>query len=99
MNTHSFQLHKWFPAADQLATSFARLCILREDFYLELQGISMSDDITALDGNSPRWRRMYFLRNYIRTLMEIRSTVESLQKNRCFRSILQKQGRALQDEV
>jgi hypothetical protein len=32
-------LTKWFPPGDALAAKIARLCILREDFLLEMTGI------------------------------------------------------------
>ena len=56
-------LSKWFPGNDPIATVVARLCILREDYLLELQGLIKTDfnpfDVTpsvskpdSLDGNS-----------------------------------------------
>lgn len=36
-------LSRWFPANDPLATLVARLCILREDYLLELQGLIKKD--------------------------------------------------------
>jgi hypothetical protein len=33
------KLRKWFPADDPLAVPVARLCILREDFLLEMRGV------------------------------------------------------------
>ena len=82
-------LSKWFPANDPIATLVARLCILREDYLLELQGLIKNDfspfDISSpvskpdsLDGNSPSWRRLYFFRSLLRTLNEIRNAVERL---------------------
>jgi hypothetical protein len=35
------------------------LCILREDFFLELQGIIL-DDLDRLDDNQTAYRRTYF---------------------------------------
>ena len=82
-------LSKWFPANDPIATLVARLCILREDYLLELQGLIKKDfnpfDVRSpvskpdsLDGNSPSWRRLYFFRSLLRTLNEIRNAVERL---------------------
>lgn len=82
-------LSKWFPGNDPIATLVARLCILREDYLLELQGLIKKDfnlfDVSSsvsepdsLDGNSPSWRRLYFFRNSLKTLNEIRNAVERL---------------------
>jgi len=82
-------LSKWFPADDPIGVLVARLCILREDYRLELEGLIKKDfnpfDRTSapsapdsLDGNSPSWRRIYFFRSSLRTLNEIRNAVERL---------------------
>ncbi len=82
-------LSKWFPAGDSIAVLVARLCILREDYLLELQGLVRKDfnvfdhsmsapEPDPLDGNSPSWRRIYFFRASVRTLNEIRNAVERL---------------------
>lgn len=97
MIIHTFELHKWFPPQDPVAASIARLCILREDLFLEMQGI-LADQISVLDGNSAEWRRMYFFRVSIRTLMEIRSAVETLNKNSDFQSLLVRQSQQVQSE-
>jgi hypothetical protein len=94
---HTFELRKWFPPQDPLAVTIARLCILREDLFLEMQGI-LADQMSVLDGNSAEWRRMYFFRASIRTLMELRSAVESLNRNRDFQNLLARQPKQLQDD-
>lgn len=82
-------LSKWSPGNDPIATVVARFCILREDYFLELQGLIKEDfspfDVSSpvskpdsLDGNSPSWRRLYFFRNSLRTLEEVRSAIEGL---------------------
>lgn len=92
-------LSKWFPGNDPIATVVARLCILREDYLLELQGLIKSDfnsfDVSSsvskpdsLDGNSPSWRRIYFFRNSLRTLNEIRNVVEGLFSDSANRAAL-----------
>ena len=43
------KLRKWFPPHDPLASKIARLCILREDLMLEMQGI-YADTVAELDG-------------------------------------------------
>ncbi len=61
----------------------ATLCILRQDYMIDMQGMvkgwgrtSISSDTTTkgfaeLDENSTEWRRIYFWRNSLRTLREI----------------------------
>ena len=100
-----------------MATLVARLCILREDYLLELQGLIKKDfspfDVRSpaskpdvLDGNSPSWRRLYFFRNSLRTLNEIRNAVERLfvdqeQKTALAKESLELQQvfKALRDEI
>ena len=84
------KLRKWFPPKDPVASSVARLCILREDFKLELQGI-VAGKLSKLDGNSIGWRKLYFIRNSIRTLTEIRSAIENLRRLPGFKKLLSKQ--------
>ena len=92
----TIKLGKWFPPNDPFAAAVARLCILREDFYLELEAIR-PDKIDQLDGNSVEWRKIYFFRNAIRTLMEIRGSMEFLQRQKEFRIALSKQPESAKD--
>jgi hypothetical protein len=85
------KLRKWFPPDDPLAVPVARLCILREDFLLEMLGTTI-EDIPLLDEHSPEWRRMYFLRNIFRTLMEILGVIQGLLSQPSFRELLSKQS-------
>ena len=85
--TRAVRLNKWFPAGDPLAPKIARLCILREDFLLEMEGI-FAEQIAALDGSSEEWRRLYFLRALVRTLREIESGMQTLFCDRNFKRIL-----------
>jgi hypothetical protein len=92
MRTHTFhiRLKEWFPSEDPIATLLAKLCILREDYLLELSGMIQGNDIIGeskptysglevdLDENSVGWRRMYFYRNSLRTLFEIRKETENV---------------------
>lgn len=87
------RLKKWFPANDSLAATVARMCILREDFALEMNGM-YADAIGPLDEHSRNWRRLYFFRNMVRTLMEIRSAIETLQKEPDFKRILSKEPKS-----
>ncbi len=52
----------------------AQLCVLREDLYLELEGLS-EDEIGPLDHNGDNFRSAYFFRNSTKTLFEIRKVV------------------------
>jgi hypothetical protein len=72
---------------------------LREDYLLELQGLIKTDfnpfDVSSSaskpdsrDGNSPSWRRIYFFRNSLRTLNEIRNVVDGLFSDRVNRAAL-----------
>ena len=39
---------KWFPAHDPIAATVARLCILREDLYIELLGLAAPAGLAAV---------------------------------------------------
>lgn len=82
------KIRKWFPPHDPLAAKIARLCILREDLLLEMEGVH-KEDIEALDDHSAMFRRMYFLRNLIRTQMEVSGGIQVLLNDGEFRSLLQ----------
>jgi hypothetical protein len=47
------KVRRWFPAGDPFAAHIARLCILREDFTIEMSGIDASE-ITKMDGYDGR---------------------------------------------
>ena len=85
------KIRKWVPPTDPLAAYVARLCILREDFAIEMQGV-YQDEITALDGHSADWRRTYFIRNLIRTLMEYISAMHGLRGKPEFNVLLERQS-------
>jgi len=63
---------KWFPADDATATVVARLCVLREDLYIELLGVAaeaislsipmMESPLPNMDDNGDAYRRLYFMR-------------------------------------
>ncbi len=82
-------VRKIFPPDDELATIIARLCILREDLSLEIHGI-VFDPMEFLDRNSIPWRHNYFFRNSVRTLMEIRGALQTLNCNVEFKRILKR---------
>src|SRR5690242_11292778 len=84
---------KWFPADDAVGTVVARLCILREDLYIELLGLSsekisitidLEPPLPNMDDNGERYRLMYFLRASLRTIFEIRGALTVLVKNKEF---------------
>ena len=85
------KLRKWFPPGDPLAAKVARLCILREDFALEMHGV-YAENVKALDSHSEMWRRLYFLRNLVRTLMEIQGGIQVLLGDKKFKVLLYKQS-------
>ena len=91
------KLRKLFPPDDPLAPSIARLCILREDFALELRGLADAS-IKVLDQHSDRWRRIYFYRRSTRTLVEIRGAIESLSRSADFKKLLSLQTQPEQSE-
>lgn len=84
------KLRRWFPPHDRYAATIARLCILREDFGLELWGL-YAGHIKKLDSHSADWRRLYFWRNLVRTLEEIRRTLEFLSTDKEFKKVLSTQ--------
>jgi hypothetical protein len=94
----SIQLSTWFPSDDPIAAAVARLCILREDFYLEALALA-ADRIDILDENDAAWRRIYFLRQLTVTLMEAKGAMIELQKSSDFRSALGKAGMGFREEV
>lgn len=84
MKTRTWQitLRKWFSPEDPLSTVVATLCILREDYFIDLIGLNKgginvwaeSQNDTGfpdLDENSSGWRRLYFFRNSLRTLTKM----------------------------
>ena len=74
---YQINLHKFFPPDDEFATCMARLCVLREDLNLEVNGIVVGP-YDWLDRNGEVWRRNYFFRNSVRTLQEIASAFHTL---------------------
>jgi hypothetical protein len=90
-------LSKWFHAGDPLAAKVARLCILREDFLLEMQGVT-TEQISQLDEHSEQWRRFYFIRNIVRTLNEIQSGIQRIRSDPEFKDLLEKEPQEVRDE-
>lgn len=90
---YNFRLAKLFPPNDEYAVTLARLCILWEDFITEASG-GAADSIKEMDGHSPQWRRLYFLRRSIGTLHEIRKALYTLQTHIEFKEALSKQVKA-----
>jgi hypothetical protein len=83
-------LRKWFPPNDPLSAKIARLCILREDLLIEMDGM-LAEDIEELDGHSAQFRRMYFHRNLLRTQMELSGAIQVLLGNEHFKNLLERQ--------
>lgn len=74
-------LCKWFPSDDPIANAVARLCILKEDLSIEMEGV-VADKIENLDKTSINTRKLYFVRNSVRTLHEIVKAIDDLQKDK-----------------
>ena len=91
------KIRKWFPPHDPLAAKIARLCILREDLLLEMEGV-FTEDIHELDDHSAEFRRMYFLRNLVRTQIELSGAIQVLLKNEEFKNLLAKAPAEIQGD-
>jgi hypothetical protein len=103
------RIKEWFPSEDPIAIFLAKLCILREDYLLELSGIIQGNDSIGeskptysgsevdLDENSVGWRKMYFYRNSLRTLFEIREEIERVYNNSTIREALAKESPRFRD--
>jgi len=87
-------LQRWFPANDVVAANVARLCILKEDLEIEYRGL-FEKGIKNLDKNGIPWRKLYFLRNIFRTMLEIHSAVHSLKLNTDFKKAISNQPESL----
>jgi hypothetical protein len=86
-NIRNIKLFKWFPKEDELAAYIARLCVLREDFCLELS-CANEDSIPSMDGNSIEWRKIYSFRALCKTSKEIVSVVDRLSMNKEFKQFI-----------
>lgn len=106
--TYPVRLTHWFPSDDPIAIAIAKLCVLREDYLLELQGFitpgagpiegsTTGKGIPELDENSASFRRLYFFRNSMRTLNELRNLVERIHTNQPDKSALAKEPGILVD--
>ncbi len=90
-------IRKWFPPHDPLAAKIARLCILREDLLTEMEGV-FTEDIKELDGHSAEFRRMYFLRNLVRTQIELSSAIQVLLRDQEFKDLLSNESTEVQKQ-
>jgi hypothetical protein len=95
ISVRSVVIRKWFPPTDPLAAMIARICILRSDLLIEMQGVYL-ETIEDLDGSSAQQRRMYFLRNMIRTQTELSGAIQRLLSNPDFKKLLERQPEAVQ---
>jgi hypothetical protein len=73
------------------------MTILREDFAIELMGL-YEDQLASLDGNTKEYRKVYFWRNMVRTLFEIRSVLLRLNELSEFRENLDTKSRKRRQE-
>jgi hypothetical protein len=90
---YNFRLTRLFAPNDEYSATIARLCILWEDFITEASG-GAAGKIQEMDGHSPQWRRLYFLRRSVGTVHEIRKALHTLQINNEFKETLSKQPEA-----
>jgi hypothetical protein len=106
--TYFVSLTHWFPSDDPIAIAIAKLCVLREDYFLELQGLitpgtgpfegnTTGKGIPELDQNSASFRRLYFFRNSMRTLDELRNLVERMHTNSPDKKAIAKEPKNLVD--
>ena len=75
------ELTKVFPSGhdEMLHAHILRLAVLYEDLRIELYGIA-EDSMPKLDGTDERYRKNYFLRRSIATLVEFAETVRILNE-------------------
>ena len=78
-----------------MATAVAMLCVLREDFLLELYGIT-NERLERLDDNDSGFRRTYFWRNTLRTLEEIKNVLNRLNTDPGFRAAMLREPPVIQ---
>jgi hypothetical protein len=92
----NYRLAQLFPPHDEYAAAMARLCILWEDFITEATG-GAAKSIQEMDGHSPQWRRLYFLRRSVGTVHEIRMALHHLQTQGEFKQTFPRQPKPDQD--
>ena len=64
----------------------ARLTVLYEDLRIEVAGLS-ERGFDSMDVTSAQYRRLYFLRRSMITLVEFRATLQRLSENSAFRAL------------
>lgn len=89
--TVSYRLASLFPPDDDYAATMARICILWEDLITEASA-GRQTSIREMDGNSPQWRRLYFLRRSIGTVHEIGRALHTLRGHKEFKEAVSKQS-------
>lgn len=76
----------------------ARLCILREDLFLEWHGV-MTNEIKSLDSGTAEFRRLYFFRHSVGTLFEIKRALQAIQQIKSFRRAVSKATKEDREEL
>jgi hypothetical protein len=69
-----------------MQVQIARLCVLYEDLRIELAG-SAEDRLYPLDLNAAQYRKMYFLRRSVATLLEVASALHKLDSDPEFKDL------------
>ena len=64
---------------------------------MEMEGV-LTEEIKQLDDHSTQFRKMYFLRNLVRTETELSGAIHNLLNNTEFNSLLEKQPTKTQEE-
>lgn len=88
----------WFPPSDEVAISMARLCILREDLYIEINGLR-EHPLSILDENSMGYRQIYFFRSLLRTLLEISGAIRKIRSDKVFMTEVYKSHPKMESEL
>ena len=110
--TWSIRVKDSFPADDLIATLLIKLLVLRGDFVLELAGMiqGMNEEFgerrlelpkveANIDENSRAWRQLYFYRNSLKTLFEIRSEINEFCNSAKGKGALARESHHLQSLV
>jgi len=91
------KIRRIFPPNNELAAIIARICILREDAMIEMLAI-LEEDMGKLDRPDAKVRKFYFMRNLIRTHLELSSAIQTLLRNSEFKQILASQPEGARKE-
>jgi len=89
--TRFAQFWRVFPhrADSAFERSIARLCVLYEDLYLEVLGVSMEPNrLPLFEALGAHYRHIYFMRRAVATLLEFKQTVDQMSLTPEFQAIV-----------